>query len=63
MVFAITISMIASGCASSKPHVTETTVTQTDPNTGMTVTKTTGVSENPSKNQATTWTSTTLKKD
>lgn len=51
------------GCASSKPRVTETTVTQTNPDAGTTVTKTNGVAENPKKNETTTWTSTTIKKD
>jgi hypothetical protein len=55
------ISTIGPGCSSSKPRVTETTVTQTNPDTGTTVTKTTGVEEK-GKNETTTWTSTTLKK-
>jgi hypothetical protein len=62
MALAASISIIAPGCGSSKPRVTETTVTQTDPNTGTTVTKTTGVFEK-GKKETTTWTSTTLRKD
>ncbi|MBV9180186.1 MAG: hypothetical protein JO356_02655 [Acidobacteria bacterium] len=60
MVAAI-VSAMTAGCSSSKPRVTETTVTQTNPETGTTVTKTTGVEEK-GKNETTTWTSTTVKK-
>ncbi len=57
--FAAILSTMAPGC-SSKPQVTETTITQTNPKTGTTVTKTTGIEEK-GDNQ-TTWTSTTIKK-
>jgi len=62
-VFAATLSILRAGCSSSKPRVTETTVTQTNPDTGTTVSKTTGVSENPKGNETTTWSSTTLKNE
>jgi hypothetical protein len=56
-----TAMTIISSCSSSKPHVMETTVTQTNPDTGTTMTKTNGVAEK--KDQSTTWSSTTIKKD
>ena len=52
---------LAVGCASSKPAVTETTVTQTNPDTGTTVSRTTGVASTPDKGETTTWSKETIK--
>jgi hypothetical protein len=48
------------GCSSSKPQVMESTVTQTNRDTGAPI-KTNGVAEE--KNQSITWSSTIINKD